>query len=142
MEKADGTRPKHEIRLRVRYAETDQMGVVYYANYLVWLEIGRVEFVRSRGFNYKDVEEQEGLFLAVTESNCRYLYPARYDQEIVIQTEVSNSGPRFIEFTYEIRSTDPDRLLAHATTRHVWVNREWRPTRLPEKYRNALFNAG
>ena len=77
-----------QTRLRVRYAETDQMGVVYYANYLVWMEVGRVECVRALGLQYKDLEQSEGLFLSVVESNCRYLYPARYDQEISVETSV------------------------------------------------------
>jgi acyl-CoA thioester hydrolase len=132
-------RPIHEARLRVRYAETDQMGVVYHANYLVWMEIGRVELVRSLGFNYKDLEEKEGLCLAVIEANCRYLYPARYDQEIIVATKVASSSPRGIEFAYTIRSADPDRLLAEGSTRHMWLNREFRPVRLPPHYHAALF---
>lgn len=130
--------PKHETRFRVRYAETDQMGVVYYANYLVWMEIGRVELVRSRGFDYKHLEDTEGLYLSVIEARCRYLYPARYDQEIGVQTEVVKSTSRVIEFAYEIRSAEPDRVLAKGSTRHIWLNREWRPARLPERYRGAL----
>lgn len=125
--------PRHETRFRVRYAETDQMGVVYYANYLVWMEIGRVELVRSRGFDYKDLE-QEGFYLSVIEANCRYLHPARYDQEIIVRTEVVKSSSRIVEFGYEIRSAEPDRLLAEGSTRHIWLNREWRPARLPERY--------
>jgi acyl-CoA thioester hydrolase len=125
---------KHRTRVRVRYAETDQMGVVYYANYLIWMEIGRVELFRSWGFNYKDIEETEGLFLAVIESNCRYLRPARYDQEIVVETEVSNSNPRVVEFTYNMIAADGGTLLATGVTRHMWLSREWRPARLPEQY--------
>ncbi len=133
--------PKHQTRFRVRYAETDQMGVVYYANYLVWMEIGRVELVRSRGFEYKQLEQAEGLYLSVIEATCRYLYPARYDQEIAVQTEVIKSSSRVIEFGYEIRSTEPDRILAAGSTRHIWLNREWRPTRLPERY-HAILQPG
>lgn len=125
--------PRHETRFRVRYSETDQMGVVYYANYLVWMEIGRVELVRSRGFDYKDLE-QEGFYLSVIEASCRYLHPARYDQEIIVRTEVVKSSSRIVEFGYEIRSAEPDRLLAGGSTRHIWLNREWRPARLPERY--------
>lgn len=125
--------PRHDTRFRVRYAETDQMGVVYYANYLVWMEIGRVELVRSRGFDYKDLE-QEGFYLSVIEANCRYLHPARYDQEIIVRTEVVKSSSRIVEFGYEIRSAEPDRLLTEGSTRHIWLNREWRPARLPERY--------
>lgn len=130
--------PRHETRLRVRYAETDQMGVVYYANYLVWMEIGRVELVRSRGFRYKDLEQAEGLYLSVIEVNCRYLHPARYDQEIVVHTDVTKSSSRIVEFGYEIRAVEPDRLLAEGSTRHIWLNREWRPARLPERYSRIL----
>jgi acyl-CoA thioester hydrolase len=129
---------KHETRFRVRYAETDQMGVVYYANYLVWMEIGRVELVRSRGFDYKSLEQSEGLYLSVIEASCRYLYPARYDQEIIVATAVVKFSPRVIEFGYEIRSAAPDRLLAQGSTRHLWLNRDWRPAKLPERYRDLL----
>jgi acyl-CoA thioester hydrolase len=129
---------KHRTRFRVRYAETDQMGVVYYANYLIWMEIGRVELVRARGFDYKEVEQTEGLFLSVLDANCHYLHPARYDQEIIVQTEVVKSSSRTIEFAYHIRSADPDRLLARGSTRHIWLNREWRPVRLPDQYREVL----
>ena len=70
--------PETESRLRVRYAETDQMGVVYYANYLIWMEVGRVELCKARGFNYRDMEIDDGIFLAVAEANCQYRHPARY----------------------------------------------------------------
>ncbi len=129
---------KHRCSLRVRYAETDQMGVVYHANYLVWMEIGRVELVRSRGINYKDLEQTEGLFLAVVEVNCRYLAPARYDQEIIIYTEVVNSNARMVEFAYDICAAENNKLLAQGRTRHIWVNREMRPSRLPEQYWTLL----
>ncbi len=129
---------EHQTRLRVRYAETDQMGVVYHANYLVWMEIGRVELVRSLGFNYKDLENTEGVFLSVIEANCRYLYPARYDQEIMVETALVRSNVRLVEFAYRIRSAEPDRVLAEGFTKHVWLNREFRPTRLPDAYRGLL----
>ncbi len=88
--------PQHQTRLRVRYAETDQMGVVYHANYLVWMEIGRVELVRSLGLDYKRLEESEGLYLSVIEVTCRYRRPARYDQEVVVQTEIAKATSRVI----------------------------------------------
>lgn len=135
----DARRPKHQARLRVRYSETDQMGVVYHANYLVWMEIGRVELVRSIGISYKDLEDSEGLCLAVIEADCRYLYPARYDQEILIETEVASSTARGITFEYRIRSADTNQLLAKGSTRHMWLSREFRPVRLPERYHSALF---
>jgi acyl-CoA thioester hydrolase len=130
--------PCHETRLRVRYAETDQMGVVYYANYYVWMELGRVELVRSLGMIYKDLEEKEGLLLAVIESSCRYLRPARYDQEIVVETEVANTTHRVVEFKYRIRSAHPAQMLAEGATKHMWLNREWRPARLPDRYLDLL----
>jgi acyl-CoA thioester hydrolase len=130
--------PKHEVRLRVRYAETDQMGVVYHSNYLIWMEIGRVELVRSRGFNYKDLERSEGILLSVVEAHCRYHYPARYDDEIVVMTEVTRANPRMIDFGYEIRSATEDRLLATGYTKHCWLSRAMRPARLPEQYHSVL----
>jgi acyl-CoA thioester hydrolase len=133
--------PKHQTRLRVRYAETDQMGVAYYANYLIWMEIGRVELVRSRGCNYQELEQTEGLYLSAVAANCRYIYPARYDQELIIQTEIVAANSRMVEFGYEIRSADPAKLLAQGSTRHIWLNRNWRPTRLPHHYQ-ALLQIG
>ncbi len=126
-----------ETKLRVRYAETDQMGVVYHANYYVWMEIGRVEFVRSRGVNYKDLEE-EGYFLAVVETQCRHLAPARYDQEIVVETRIVSVTSKVVEFSYEIRCAESDKLLAKGMTRHMWLNREWRRTKLPDHYARIL----
>lgn len=136
--KSGETRFRHETRLRVRYAETDQMGVVYYANYYVWMELGRVEYVRARGINYKDLEGEEGLLLAVIESQCRYLAPARYDDEVAVITWIEAQNSRVVEFGYEFRLVGSERVLASGFTRHMWLNREWRPTNLPEKYRLAL----
>ena len=129
---------KVDTRVRVRYSETDQMGIVYHANYLVWMEVGRVELVRALGFQYKDLEQSEGLYLSVVEANCRYLFPARYDQEIVVETRIVKAGSRMVEFGYRISSLEPERLLAEGSTRHIWLNREWKPTSLPERYRTAL----
>jgi acyl-CoA thioester hydrolase len=121
----------------VRYAETDQMGVVYHANYLIWMEVGRVELVRSRGFAYKTLEA-EGLFLSVIEANCRYLFPARYDEEVIVETKVTKSSLRGVEFGYRVLSADSERLLAEGMTKHLWLNREMRPARLPEQYRDSI----
>ena len=128
----------HQTRFRVRYAETDQMGVVYYANYLVWMEVGRVELVRALGLPYKDLEQSEGLYLSVIDAQCRYVFPARYDQEIVIETKILKATSRTVEFGYLIGSAEPGRLLAEGSTRHIWLNRDWKPTSLPSRYRNAL----
>ena len=134
-------KPAHETRLRVRYAETDQMGVVYYANYLVWMEVARLEFCRARGFNYRDMELDDGIFLAVAEANCRYRFPARFDDEVVVKTWIDEGNARMVTFAYEMRLTGKDRRLATGSTRHVFVSREMRPARLPEKY-YALFGIG
>jgi acyl-CoA thioester hydrolase len=124
----------HETRCRVRYAETDQMGVVYYANYYVWMEIGRVELVRALGIDYHDMERSDGLLLSVVESQCRYIAPARYDQQIVIGTEIASANARLVEFRYEISNAASRQLLARGATKHMWLNRDFRPTKLPEKY--------
>jgi acyl-CoA thioester hydrolase len=121
-----------ETSVRVRYAETDQMGVVYYANYLVWMEVGRVELCRACGFNYRDMEEQEGILLAVAEANCRYASPARYDDEVTIRTWVEDPHNKMVTFYYEMRVGD--RKVATGHTRHIFLNRELRPTRMPAKY--------
>jgi acyl-CoA thioester hydrolase len=130
--------PKHQVRFRVRYAETDQMGVVYHANYLVWMEIGRVEAMREHGFHYKELEREAGIALAVAEAQCRYIYPARYDDEVMVETELRRSSARFMEFGYEIRLPGPGSLLATGTTKHVWVGKDMRPARLPESYHGLL----
>jgi acyl-CoA thioester hydrolase len=124
----------HESRLRVRYAETDQMGVVYHANYLIWMEIGRVELVRSIGLNYKYVEDTEGLLLSVIEIACRYIAPARYDEEIVVTTAIVKANSRSIEFAYSIANCENGRVLATGSTRHIWLNREMRSCRIPQRY--------
>jgi len=127
----------HQTRIRVRYAETDQMGVVYYANYLVWMEVGRVEYCKALGFRYKDMELEDGVLLAVIEAQCRYLFPARFDEDVMIETCVAEANSRIVSFGYEMRLID-GRKLATGSTRHIFCNREMKPVRLPAKYR-ALF---
>src|ERR1700746_2421608 len=105
-------RPVTETRLRVRYAETDQMGVVYYSNYLVWMEVGRVELCKACGFNYRDMEHQDGVFLAVAEANCRYRSPAKFDDEVVVRTWIEKAATRGVTFAYEMRIADSGRPLA------------------------------
>ncbi len=127
--------------LRVRYAETDQMGVVYYANYLVWFEIGRSEFCRQHGFEYRDMERGEGLCIIVADARCRYKAPARYDDEIIVKTRLREVRKRVLIFGYEIYRQSDNVLLAEGETTHVIVNREGRPCALPDKYRE-LFLTG
>jgi acyl-CoA thioester hydrolase len=127
---------QHETRLRARYAETDQMGVIHHANYLIWMELARVEFCEARGFRYRDMECQDGVFLAVVEVNCRYLRPARFDDAIVVRTTVEDANTRMARFGYGILRGKET--LATGFSKHVYVSKEMRPVRLPEKYR-ALF---
>jgi acyl-CoA thioester hydrolase len=125
-------------RFRVRYAETDQMGVVYYANYYVWFEIGRTDFCRDHGFVYREMESEDGLYIIVAESRCRYKSPARYDDEILVKTRLKNVRRRVLVFGYEIHRADPQELLAEGETVHVIVDRDGRPRTLPDKY-HELF---
>ncbi len=124
-----------ETRLRVRYAETDQMGIVYYANYLVWMEVARVEWCRTRGFHYRDMEREDGVMLVVAEAECRYLAPALFDDEIIIETRVAEAGARLIRFEYRMRHAATGQVLATGATKHVVCNLSRKPMRLPEKYR-------
>ena len=123
-----------ETRIRVRYAETDQMGVVYYSNYFVWMEVGRVELCKSFGFNYRDMERDDGVLMAVVEANCRYSAPAHFDDEVIIRTWLETAHSRMIRFAYELTLAEDGRRLAAGFTRHVLVDRQFRRTRLPAKY--------
>jgi len=125
-----------ESRLRVRYAETDQMGVVYYANYLVWMEVGRSDFCRECGFSYRDLEREEQVYLAVAEANCRYLGPARYDDEVVVETEMTRAGSRIVEFSYRIKNGAA--LLAEGRTVHVVLDRGGKRRSMPDRYLEQL----
>lgn len=116
------------------------MGVVYHANYFIWMEIGRVELVRSRGLNYKELEHSEGLFLSVVDARCRFIFPARYDQEVVVETQMAKANARMVEFSYAIRAEASGQLLAEGHTRHIWLNRDMRPSRLPSQYHEMLYN--
>jgi len=128
----------HETTIRVRYAETDRMGVVYHANYLVWFEIGRTEFCRARGFAYKDMEENDQAFLVVAESYCRYKAPARYDDEIVIRTHITELRRRSVRFGYEAIRADDGVIIAEGETGHVVTDPTGRVISMPESYRLAL----
>jgi acyl-CoA thioester hydrolase len=131
------------VTLRVRYAETDQMGIVYHANYFIWCEIGRVELLRSLGFDYKQMEIDDDCHLPVAEATCRYKSPARYDDQILLEARVTALRRSIVKFGYRLFcANDGDRrLLAEAETIHVVVNREMKTRTLPEKYLTALREA-
>lgn len=124
--------------LRVRYAETDQMGVVYYSNYLIWCELGRVEFLRQLGFDYKAMEAEDGRMLPVVEANCRYKSPARYDDLVVVETRVTGLRKYVIKFGYRIVRAGTGELLAEAETVHVVVDAAMQKQTMPEKYVTAI----
>ncbi len=130
-----------EVRLRVRYAETDQMGVVYHANHLVWFEVGRVELLRQLGFSYRDMEEQDKCFIAVVDVRCRYKAPARYDDEIIVRTHLKNARESLVHFGYELVRVSDGLLLAEGETTHVVTDAEMKKRTIPEKYMNAFRQA-
>jgi acyl-CoA thioester hydrolase len=113
------------------------MGVIYHANYLVWMEMGRTELCKARGFNYKDMEK-DGVFLAVTEANCRYLSPARYDDPIAVLTTVAEANKRLVRFDYKIQHADTGKLLCAGFTRHLFLNANLQPASLPAKYHDLF----
>lgn len=131
-----------EITTRVRYAETDQAGVVYHANYLVWFEIGRVELCRACGFNYRDMEIEEDALLPVTEVQAVYRQPAKYDDQILIRTRLLKLRSRAISFAYEIRRASDDQLLATGTTHHIVISNAGHARALPAPYARLLREAG
>jgi acyl-CoA thioester hydrolase len=123
-------------RVRVRYAETDQMGVVYHANYLVWMEVARVDYCRKAGFEYRTMEEEDRVVLAVIDARCRYMCPARFDDELEIETRVIDVHSRMVHFGYEVRRVSDSRTLARGETKHMFIDRDtFLPTRLPVRYR-------
>jgi len=129
---------KGETRVRVRYAETDQMGVVYHANYLVWFEVGRVELMRQRGLTYKQIEIEEKSGLAVVEATARYKAPARYDDELIVETRVIQVRGPVIRFGYRILRAEDGLLLCEGETVHVVVGRDMKRRAMPQKYADAL----
>jgi acyl-CoA thioester hydrolase len=124
-----------DATIRVRYAETDQMGVVYHGNYFVWFEVGRVEYCRQLGVDYKRMEIDDDSLIVVVEASCRYRRPARYDDLLTVRTRLTESRRRTIRFAYEIFRQDSGEQLATGETLHVICDRLGQPKALPEKYR-------
>jgi len=131
----------NETRLRVRYAETDQMGVVYHSNHLIWFEVGRVELMRQMGFSYRDMEREEGRFIAVAEAKCRYFAPVYYDQEVVVRTWLKNVRKTVVIFSYQLLQADSRKLLAEGETTHIVTDLSMKVTTLPERYLTAFRDA-
>ncbi|GAC1428838.1 MAG: thioesterase family protein [Acidobacteriaceae bacterium] len=124
--------------VRVRYAETDQMGVVYHANYLVWFEVGRVELMRQQGLTYKAMEAEEQAGIAVVEATVRYKAPARYDDVLIIETRIVLMRTAVIRFGYTIVRAEDGVLLCEGETTHVVVGRDMRRRSMPKKYAELL----
>ncbi|HZS48138.1 MAG TPA: thioesterase family protein [Blastocatellia bacterium] len=129
--------PVVETSFRVRYAETDQMGIVYYANYYIWMEVGRNEYCRQCGFSYRELEEQHKAYLVVAESQCRYRAPAKYDDEVVVRTWVTSLHRRTARFAYEIQRSDGTSL-AVGETLHVLIDTDGHPVSFPPYYLELL----
>ncbi len=124
--------------LRVRYAETDSMGIVYHTNYLVWMEVGRTDYFRQMGFTYRDLENQYKLFTPLIEVNCRYLAPAVYDDEILVRTYVKQFNRRLVRFGYEIYRVNENYKLCEGESAHLVVDRERKRSSFPEKVLSAF----
>jgi acyl-CoA thioester hydrolase len=129
--------PSSVSTVRVRYAETDKMGVVYYANYFVWFEVARAELLRSLGWSYREMEHA-GVALPVIEARCAYHKPARYDDELDVRTEAELLSPVRMQFSYEVVRREDAALAASGTTVHAAVDAKGRPCRLPERIRQVF----
>ena len=128
-------RKRLDVQLRVRYAETDQMGVVYHSNFFIWMEIGRVELMRSLGFEYKQMEVEDDCHLPVVDARCRYKSPAYYDEQVIVRTELRNLRGSLIHFAYDILRQRDGAVLAEGETTHLVVNARMEKRTLPERYR-------
>lgn len=128
----------HEMEFRVAYADTDRMGVVYYANYLVLFERGRTELLRGLGLRYRDFEETLKVFLPAVHAELNYLAPARYDDLLKIRTWISALGRASITFSYEVIQSENGRVITRGTTKHPFVNLEWKPVPVPLSLRGTL----
>jgi acyl-CoA thioester hydrolase len=130
-----------ETKIRVRYAETDKMGVVYHANHFIWFEVGRVDLLRQLGFSYRDMEEKDQCFIAVVDARCRYKAPARYDDQIIVVTHLKNVRDSVIHFGYELVRESDGVLLAEGETTHIVTNAALKTAALPAKYVKAFREA-
>lgn len=130
----------HETEVRVRYAETDQMGIVHHANYLIWFEAGRSDLCRAKGFSYKEMEEQDDSLMVVAETYVRHKSPAYYEDILTIRTRVGDIRSRSLRFFYEVHRASDDILIAEGETNHVVTDKKKNVKRLPEYYRDRLLD--
>lgn len=130
----------HEIDIRVRYAETDKMGIVHHSNYYIWFELGRSEFCRSRGFSYLQMENEEEALMVVAESYCRYKSPAFYDDLLTIRTQAAKIRSRSISFVYQIFRSADESTLAEGETLHIVTDKHNKIRTLPEIYKEKLLS--
>lgn len=127
-----------EVKLRVRYAETDRMGIVYHSNFAIWFEVGRVELLRQLGFEYRQMEQQDNCHIPVVDLRVRYKAPAQYDDEIVVRTELKNMRASLLHFAYKVFRERDRALLATGETMHIIVDDKLERRALPEKYMKAF----
>lgn len=130
-----------ETRVRVRYAETDQAGVVYHSNYLIWFEVGRVELCRDYGFNYREMETNADAFLPVTECRVKYRVPAKYDDELIVRSRILSLRSRAISFAYEVLRAADKTLLAEGETHHIVINSQGRARAFPPEFAEKMRGA-
>jgi acyl-CoA thioester hydrolase len=131
----------YETRFRVRYAETDQMGVVYHSNFIVWFEVGRVEMLRRLGFTYRDMEKEDGTHIAVVDVRCRYKAPARYDDMVTVRTRLLNVRDSLLHFGYEVLRDEDGTVLAEGETVHIVVDPDFKRIPLPQRYMSSFLKA-
>jgi len=127
----------HTTQIKVRYAETDKMGIVYYANHLVWFEVARTEYLLAEGLDYRDVEK-EGFFMAVVSASCFYKAPAHFGDSLLIETWPTDVKHSSLKFNYRVLRKDDGLLLAEGSTTHVLIDKNLKPRKIPEKIRNLL----
>lgn len=130
----------HESEIRVRYSETDKMGIVHHSNYLIWFESGRSDLCRARGFSYKEMEENDDALMVVAESYCRYKSPAYYDDELTVRTQVAEIRSRAIRFIYEITRPSDGALLAEGETLHLVTDKNRKVRQIPDLYKDKLLS--
>ena len=129
----------HETDIRVRYAETDQMGIVHHSNYLIWFEAGRSDLCRARGFSYKEMEEVDNALLVVAETYCRYKSPAYYEDIITVRVKLGEMRSRSLRFLYQVHRRSDDTIIAEGETLHVVTDQNKRVRVLPDVYKQMFI---